>query len=147
MTQANARSDSVHASCVAIDSDRGVLIMGASGSGKSGLALMMMSLGASLVADDRTKLTSSPDGTALIASAPQSIQNLIEARGIGILKAQTLPSCTICAVIDLDHCEEERLPPRRIRRLIGHDIPEYRRSDEPHFAAALIQLLKGGRCA
>ena len=45
----------VHASCVARDG-RAVLIRGASGSGKSGLALQLMALGAGLVADDRTRL-------------------------------------------------------------------------------------------
>jgi len=40
-----------HASCVDFDG-KGVLILGASGSGKSSLALACMSLGARLVGDD-----------------------------------------------------------------------------------------------
>lgn len=147
MLQSDLMSEIVHASCVAIDPNNGLLIMGASGSGKSSLALMLMSLGATLVSDDRTTLTLATDGTDLIASAPHAIQNKIEARGLGILNAQALPSCVIRAVIDLDKVEEERLPPTRIRRLLGKDVPEYRRSEGPYFAAALIQLLQGGRHA
>ncbi|MFQ5437976.1 MAG: HPr kinase/phosphorylase, partial [Paracoccaceae bacterium] len=45
----------VHAGAVAFDR-RAVLILGPSGSGKSSLALELMSRGASLVSDDRTIL-------------------------------------------------------------------------------------------
>ena len=57
----------VHASCVTVQG-RGVLITGASGSGKSALALSLMALGADLVADDRVIL--SLDRGRVMASAP-----------------------------------------------------------------------------
>jgi len=44
----------IHASCVAVDG-KGLLITGASGSGKSALALQLMAFGAHLIADDRVK--------------------------------------------------------------------------------------------
>lgn len=137
----------IHASCVAMRPQSGVLIVGASGSGKSSLALMMMSLGACLIADDQTQLFQSENGDALVARAPANIQNLIEARGIGLLHAKAMEECAIQAIVDLDKQEEERLPPRRTRHLFGHDIPVYYRVDEPYFAAALVQLLKEGRYA
>lgn len=146
MAQDDPLCDVIHATCVAIDPSCGLLIVGASGRGKSSLALMMMALGATLVSDDRTKLSTSMGGD-LIASAPEAIQNMIEARGIGILNAQSLPKCVIRAVVDLDKVEQERLPPARIHRLLGHDIPEYHQSNAPYFAASLIQLLKEGRVA
>jgi HPr kinase/phosphorylase len=146
MTQDSSPCDVIHASCVAIDPSRGMLIVGASGSGKSSLALMMMALGATLVSDDRTVLRTSLDGD-LVASAPETIENMIEARGVGILKTHAMPQCVIRVVVDLDKVEQERLPPARIRRLLGHDVPECHRSNAPYFAAALVQLLKGGRCA
>lgn len=146
-----ARSDSkptiIHASCVAMRPQNGVLIVGASGSGKSSLALMMMSLGACLVADDRTQLTRSENGGGLVARAPANIQHLIEARGVGLLNAMAMEECTIQAVVDLDKQEDERLPPMRTRHLLGYDIPVYYRVDAPYFAAALVQLLKEGRYA
>ena len=61
----------VHASCVALDR-RAVLLRGASGCGKSALALQLMALGATLVADDRVILRLR-DG-ALAASCPASIR-------------------------------------------------------------------------
>ena len=67
----------VHASCVALGG-RGVLILGGSGAGKSGLALQLMAYGAALVSDDRTIL-SNRDG-ALQAAAPDTIRGRIEAR-------------------------------------------------------------------
>ena len=77
----------LHASCVAI-SGRGVLIIGPSGSGKSALALQLMAFGASLVADDQTELT--VQGGTLIARCPPTMSGLIEARGLGILRAQVV---------------------------------------------------------
>lgn len=147
MTQNDPRHTVIHASCVAVEPDAGLLIVGAAGSGKSSLALMMMALGALLISDDQTQLIAPQTGNELIATAPKAIQNMIEARGVGILKADTLPQCVIRAVVDLNKVEQERLPPPRFRRLLGLDIPEYHRSDGPYFAAALIQLLKKGRSA
>ena len=46
----------LHATTVAL-AGQGVLILGPSGSGKSGLALQLMAMGAELVADDRTIVT------------------------------------------------------------------------------------------
>ncbi|HGG65172.1 MAG TPA: serine kinase, partial [Rhodobacteraceae bacterium] len=69
----------VHASSVAVDG-KAVLVVGPSGSGKSALCLQLMALGATLVADDRTELISSESG--LIARAPETIDGMIEARGV-----------------------------------------------------------------
>jgi serine kinase of HPr protein (carbohydrate metabolism regulator) len=96
----------IHASCVAIDG-RGVLIRGASGAGKSDLALRLIDRGAVLVADDYVHLNRS-DG-ALIATPAETIKGRIEVRGLGII---TLPYCAdipIHLCVDLVE-EEERHP-------------------------------------
>jgi len=77
----------LHASCVALQ-DKGLLILGPSGSGKSALALQLMALGAVLVADDYTDLVRCDD--RVIARCPAALRGLIEARGIGILRADTV---------------------------------------------------------
>jgi serine kinase of HPr protein (carbohydrate metabolism regulator) len=82
----------IHASCVVLGSagrafrapeDTGVLILGASGSGKSDLVLRLVERGAELVADDRVELFVS-DGK-LWGSPPPELAGLAEIRGVGIV--------------------------------------------------------------
>ncbi|MBL4812681.1 MAG: HPr kinase/phosphatase C-terminal domain-containing protein [Rhodobacteraceae bacterium] len=132
----------IHANCVAI-AGRGLLITGPSGSGKSTLSLEMMALGAALVADDRT-IVQAQDQT-LIATCPPALNNMIEARGIGILKAQNLESCKICAVLDLGQTETLRLPLHRSVILLGISLPLLHKPQTGHFAAAILHYLRQER--
>ncbi len=132
----------LHASCVAL-AGRGLLIAGASGRGKSSLALRMMALGATLVADDRVALHRS--GDAVLASAPPAISGLIEARGLGLLHADPAGLVPVFALLDLDRDEVERLPPARHRDLLGLPVTLLFRVEAPHFPAALVQFLKTGQ--
>ncbi len=132
----------LHASCVAL-AGRGLLIAGASGRGKSSLALRMMALGADLVADDRVALRRS--GDAVLASAPAAISGLIEARGLGLLHADPAGPVPVLALLDLDRDETERLPPARHRDLLGRPVTLLFRVEAPHFPAALVQFLKTGQ--
>ncbi len=134
----------LHASCVALGG-RGVLIRGASGSGKSALALTLMAYGAALVSDDRT-LLHLRDGQ-VIASAPAPLRGMIEARGVGLLRAVTLPEAALALVVDMDRPEPDRLPPLRQIDLMGCGLPLLYRPPHAHFPAAVLQYLKGGRCA
>lgn len=133
-----------HASCVS-HQGKGVLICGASGSGKSGLALQLMALGADLVADDRVILKAQDDG--LLASAPAPIAGQIEARGIGILNAKALSSAQVHLVIALDHAEKARSPEQYTITRLGITLPLLFRVDSPHFASAIVQFLHHGRTA
>jgi HPr kinase/phosphorylase len=142
----------LHASCVAFGGPgvgsgdwRGLLILGAAGSGKSALALGLMALGARLVADDRTHLTRR--GGAVMARAPEAIAGLIEARGLGILGAEALDEVALEVVIDLDGPAPERLPPRRTLSLLDCDFPLLHGPASPCLPAALLQYFKGGRQA
>ena len=141
-------SDTFHASCVALDG-RAALIMGASGQGKSTLALQLMALGAELVADDRTIL--SLDATAippcLQADAPPPLRGMIEARGVGLLQARAVGPCAVHLVVDLDRTETARLPDMRRIDLLGQALPLVLRVDGPSFPAAILQYLKAGRAA
>lgn len=131
-----------HATSVAV-AGRGLLIRGASGSGKSSLALEMMALGAQLVADDRTELRLDGDGLVLCCPAP--LLGLIEARGIGLLNTDYAGPVPLVAVVDLDRVETERLPPKRAVRLHGHVFPVIHKVEARYFPAALCQYLKAGR--
>lgn len=132
----------LHGSCVALN-QRALLISGASGSGKSSLALALMAFGAELVADDRTVLTRR--GRDIFVSAPPTIDGLIEARGIGILNASGAGPTRLFAVLDLNRIETERLPEFHKIDLLGQSVPLLLRRDSPHFSAAVYQYLKAGR--
>ena len=132
----------LHATCVA-HRGRGLLILGASGSGKSAFALAMMAAGADLVADDQVEIRR--EGDALMARAPQAIAGLIEARGIGILRAAAIAEARIVLALDLDRTETARLPPRRAVTLCGIGVDLVFRVPHDHLAAALLQYLACGR--
>lgn len=131
----------LHASCVALEG-RGLLISGASGRGKSALALQLMAYGAQLVADDRV-LLQLLDGQ-LIARAPEPIRGLIEARGMGLLHAQIRSPVPVTVLVDLDQTETDRLPRRQTTSLLGQSLPLVKHVDAPHFAPALMQFLRCG---
>ena len=132
----------VHGTCVALFG-QGVLILGASGSGKSSLALHLMALGAELVSDDRTVLT--PDVDAVIATCPAPIAGMIEARGVGLLAAHSREQAPVRLVIDLDQIEKARLPDPREVEIAGRVITCLHKVDAASFPAAIVQLMKGGR--
>lgn len=132
----------LHATCVALNG-RGMLILGASGSGKSGLALTLMAMGASLVADDQVILCL--QGGALIATAPSQIAGLIEARSLGLLNASPCGPVKVVCAVDLDQVEPDRLPYPHEITYLGRSLPLLFRVDAPHFPAALVQYLKAGR--
>jgi HPr kinase/phosphorylase len=142
---ANARaatSETVHATTISRDG-RGLLILGASGRGKSGLALQLIAYGASLVADDRTEVFLRDD--RVFARAPGSLAGLIEARGVGLLNAPTVPEVEVVLVADLDQTEPERLPPFRHIVILGQSLNLVLQSQNDHFPAALWLYLMQGR--
>lgn len=133
----------LHASSVALGG-RGVLILGASGSGKSSLALHLMALGATLISDDRTIATRSSDKGVLL-TAPAPIFGRIEARGVGLLRAEAIQNVPLALVVDLDTAEGERLPSHRSIAVLGQDFPLLHNGGPLHFVPAILQYLKAGR--
>lgn len=134
----------LHATTVACEG-RAVVILGPSGSGKSGLGLQLMALGATLVADDQTILQRRETG--LVASCPKAIRGRIEARGVGILAAEAIDGAEIFLAVDLGVAETERLPPLRHVEWLGVPIALVHGQQSPHFAAAILIYLSGGRVA
>ena len=129
----------IHATTVAFGPDRGVMILGASGTGKSALALRLMTLGAQLVADDRTLLLR--QGDALVASAPAPLAGLIEAWGIGVIRVVPLDRARLVLAIDMDHITLHRMPPPQSHSWLGITLPLLHKVGGGHFPAAILHYI------
>ena len=134
----SASQEIIHASTVAWQGNA-LLILGKSGSGKSTLALDLISLGADLVADDRTALCLSAGH--LQAAAPSAIAGLIEARFVGILLLPHVESAKVALAIDLDSEESHRLPPARFKSILGRSVPLIHRPPRKTPVSALLQCM------
>jgi len=131
----------LHASTVVING-KAVAITGPAGSGKSTLALHLMSLNATLLADDITWLAVS-DAT-LIASCPPTLSGRIEARGVGLLNAVTARPAPLHLIVDLGVPEQDRIPQPKTVTLLGHDIVLFHNPAMPHFAQAISHYVVHG---
>jgi HPr kinase/phosphorylase len=128
----------IHATSVAIDG-RAVLLRGPSGSGKSDLGLRLIDAGALLVADDQSELWRRDD--ALFARAPAAIAGLLEIRGIGIMRLDSLPEAPVALIVDLVAAEKiERLPISNSETILGIGVPLIAVAPFEASAAAKIRL-------
>ncbi|RDE05135.1 HPr kinase/phosphorylase [Sphingomonas aracearum] len=108
-----------HATTVAIGG-KGVAIEGASGTGKSDLALRLIDRGATLVSDDYTLFRR--DGAVVRARAPGNIAGKMEIRGLGIHDMPHLPEAPVALVVRLG-AAVPRLPEPQISRIAGVELP------------------------
>ena len=114
---ASTKPLSLHAGCIIIG-ECGVLIMGASGSGKSQLAIKLMQRArqqkrfAALVSDDRTLVSvlHGQNGDHLIARPHPEVAGLIERRGSGLIKTMHEACARIDLVIELQKEPPSRMP-------------------------------------
>jgi HPr kinase/phosphorylase len=135
----------VHGTAVALGG-RAALLRGASGSGKSDLALRALAAPASslvealfeLVADDQVVIRASEDG--LTVSPPDRLQGLIEVRGLGIFPVPHRSDARLSLLVDLVGPHQvERLPdpwPKDV--LLGVSLPVLRLA--PFEASAPLKL-------
>lgn len=87
------------ASCVAIG-DRGVLIEGVPGTGKSSLVLALLDRGAELVGDDSLMVTAR-DGALYAHPHPQTT-GLLEVRNLGLIRRPVRAEVAVALVLLLD---------------------------------------------
>ena len=118
-------SQPVHATVVArrdpVLSWRAAALWGEPGVGKSDLALRLIGMGWSLVADDYAHLFASAG--RLYARAPDTIAGRMEVRGVGILPVRTLDLARVVLAVDLALEPVERLPEPGFRTLEGVSVP------------------------
>ncbi|KRD60717.1 HPr kinase/phosphorylase [Ensifer sp. ENS10] len=119
----------VHGTAIVLGT-RGFLITGPSGIGKSRLALACITAArqaghfAALVADDRVDLSLEHD--RIVARCPPSIHGLIEIRGAGIGKIETVPAAVMdWAMLPVSAPFDPRLPleDETLRLPLGRVLP------------------------
>ncbi len=121
---------------------RGVLLLGASGSGKSDLAARLIVGGGTLVADDQVLITCRAD--ALVAWPPEALAGLLEIRGVGILKLPFRAAVPLGLVVQLEpDGAGPRLPAPEPYLLLGVELPCVRLDPMRPSAAAIVRLALG----
>ncbi len=127
-----------HATCIAIEG-QAVLLRGASGSGKSDLALRLIDAGARLVADDQVRLRCR--NGRLVASPPAALAGLLEVRGLAIVHLPYLDEAPVALVVDLvESGDVERLPEAEAVELAGVVLPLVRLAPFEASAPAKLRL-------
>lgn len=112
----------IHATLVSLH-NKGILLVGKSGTGKSDLALrLIMGHQATLVADDRVELNII-DGK-LYGYSPQEIAGKMEVRQIGILPfpIKKQEEITLCVELVHDRTDLERMPQTEYVDFLGVSI-------------------------
>src|ERR1700710_250865 len=85
----------MHASCAGRE-DKGILLTGPSGSGKSDLLLRLLDRGFMLVADDQVDI-----GADGLARAPDTLAGLLEVAGLGLMRLPFLKEIRPVLVAEL----------------------------------------------
>lgn len=124
----------IHATCVATVAG-GVLLLGASGSGKSDLALRLIDRGAKLVSDDQVVVRREDD--KLFAATTGAMFGKLEVRGVGICDVPAQRETVVTLIVRLGD-DEDRLPDARTETLEGISLPLLRLA--PHRATAPIKI-------
>ena len=103
----------IHATVIAVG-EAGILIRGASGTGKSTLALALIALAsqagrfARLVADDRVELVAK--GGRLLARPVAPLEGIVERRGLGLTPEPHTGAIVVRLIVDLAAEEPARMP-------------------------------------
>ncbi len=137
-------SETVHGTAVLVGAE-GILIRGASGTGKSALALALIERGARLVADDR--LTLSACNGRIVATAPRATRGMLELRGRGLIEVACETSCVLRLVADIVDGEGlERMPEEHhlTTTLLGIALPRQPVPAAADWAIRLIEAALGG---
>ncbi|KTQ90899.1 hypothetical protein NS226_15890 [Aureimonas ureilytica] len=133
----------LHATLVVIDG-AGILIRGASGGGKSSLAISLLRRAeaaghhARLVADDQVFVEAR--GEDVFGHAPPAIAGLIEIRGVGILQQPFAGEARVALVVDLSGREAlERLPEPSFVPIAGLSVRRIHLPErDPAFGADVV---------
>jgi len=140
----------MHATAIVLG-DRGVLIAGPSGSGKSSLALRLVEKFrtggrfARLVSDDQVFLSAHQG--RLVCNAPPPIAGLVEVRGLGPVATEYEVATTVDLLVRLvPSSEVERLPADASELLLGCKVRRLMLAErEIAVATAVLLTVLGAR--
>lgn len=139
MNELNEKSVGLHGTAVALG-DYAALLSGASGAGKSDLALRFINTRfglfpnlpqPQLVGDDQVLVSVSRDCSGLMVRPAPSLAGLVEVRGLGIVHVPFVEEARLCLEVVLsDRAGIERMPPSElpVRELFGCGIPQLKLS-------------------
>ncbi len=128
----------MHATCVDVNGS-GVLIIGRSGSGKSSLAINLLALGSTLVADDQCEIVRKNNSFRI--SKPNSLQKSIEIRGVGLVSVPMVNETSLDWVVNMDEVEKERMPTPRFTEIGGFRVPTVFGKDMDDLASRIYVLV------
>lgn len=135
----------LHASAVRFGG-KGVLLLGASNSGKSDLALRLIDAGGVLIADDQVRLTRR--GNRLEAEPPERLAGLIALRGIGIMRVPFAKGLLDLAVdLVATGMADHPLPEPAFASWLGVDLPKIALEPVAPSAVARIKMILDGERA
>ncbi len=128
--------NNLHATAVALN-QKGILLQGPPGAGKSTLALRLIDEGAALISDDQTLLRR--EGDEVFLEAPPAIAGLLEIRGVGVARLACARAPLVLAV---DLCPRpenaERLPDPGFIEILGRSVRRF--SIDPFAADACARI-------
>lgn len=117
-----------HHACALEINETGILIKGASGSGKTSLMLGLLeratleNMNAFMITDDQVFLKR--EHNSLIASAPQAIAGMVELRGYGIMEKCHKPSSNLDLVVEITEDKRiDRMPEKKYYIFEGLKLP------------------------
>lgn len=103
---------------------RAVMLRGASGSGKSDLALRLLDRGWSLVADDRVVLRAGEED--VWASSPPSLAGRLAVAGLGVVKVEFIDEAPLAMLAQLESSPESFPLDSGLRTVCGRAVPVVR---------------------
>jgi HPr kinase/phosphorylase len=136
----------VHATCIVVG-EAGILLRGRPGAGKSTLARRIVENAgrrgrfARLVSDDRVLVE--PRAGRLLARAHGTTAGLIEARGLGLMRADHEAAAIVRLVVDVGGPPLDRMPEKEDLEVVLQGVPLLRLAAGPEEADRVLLHLDG----